>query len=517
MNSRQPLTLSAVLLSSWVVGACSTKPDSEERNQGTPSSGGAGENSGGSSTGGTAPNGEGGEGENASGGSNPGASISCATIDELAAIGEWEMEQQVLSPLLFGEGDDPSEEASCEILNPERGFFSFVDLRGSPNLAGVRASGKTLIYGKILLEDYREQDLDPALLTQLESAFESIRAAGLKVLPRFYYADDGTSPDASLSQVLTHISQLTPLLTQNSDVIAALHAGFVGAWGEWHASTNNLTEPSARKQILDALLAALPADRMVLARRPSHKEAAYGGPLTIDSAFQESSLARVGHLNDCFLASDTDMGTYQLAGEKDYALLDSAFVAVGGETCAVNPPRSECASGLAELALHHFSFLNADYHAAVLSSWESDGCFDQIACRLGYRLLLTSIEVQKRARAGEDLVVRIRLTNDGFGRVYNPRPLSISLLGSTEVSLPAVSLATPIDVRMIGPGQDATFCVSLSLPVSLTPGTYAVGIKLADPAATLAEDPRYALRLANAPWNADLGINETAITIELYD
>lgn len=254
-----------------------------------------------------------------------------------------------LGPALFGDGDDPSSAPSCAILNPERGFHEFVDLRtvDADTLAGALAAGRAVIYGRVLIPEYRDKALDDALLAEVQAGFDLVRQHGMKVVPRFHYADAIDEPDAPLDRILGHIDQLAPLLQANADVILTLQAGFIGAWGEWHSSQNGLDAPGPRKAILDALLAALPASRTITVRRPSFKEDAYGGPLSLDTAHDGSALARVGHVNDCFLASDDDFGTYQLAGEKDYAIADSSFVTVGGETCALNPPRSECPSALA--------------------------------------------------------------------------------------------------------------------------------------------------------------------------
>jgi hypothetical protein len=409
-----------------------------------------------------------------------------------------------LSPALFGSGDDPSLEPQCrDVLNPERGVFLFRDLRSPGNLGGLRADGYTLIYGKVLIDDYRDRDLDAALLDRLSAGFAAVRSAGLKVLPRVYYADDGESPDAPLARVLAHIGQLTPLLRDNADVIAVLHAGFVGAWGEWHASSNDLTEPSARKQIFDALLAALPPERMTLSRRPSFKQVAYGGPLSADTMFDGSPLARVGHLNDCFLASDNDVGTYQVAGERDYAIADSAFVPVGGETCGVYPARSACAPALAELARLHWSFLNTSYHPDVIAGFRSGGCFDAIACRLGYRFALLRHESPQALAAGAPLALALRVVNDGFARMYNPRPVELVLDGPVRRVL-----ATSADPRTWAPGEPADVCLSSRVPADLPPGAYRLGIRLPDAAASLRDDPSYAVRLANAAeWDATTGTN----------
>jgi hypothetical protein len=409
-----------------------------------------------------------------------------------------------LQPKLFGQGDDPAADPECtEILNPERGFFQFRDMRSLGSLTGVRQQGFTLIYGKILIDDYRDRDLDDALLTQLSTAFDRVRAAGLKVLPRFHYSDDAQSPDAPLARVLGHIRQLAPLLRANADVILALKAGFVGAWGEWHSSTNNLTEPASRKAILDALLEALPAERMVLVRRPSFKRDAYGGPLSATTAFAGTPLSRVGHHNDCFLANATDMGTYQQPGERDYALADSAFVPVGGETCAVFPARSDCAPAMQELALLHFGFLNIDYHPDVIQRWRDAGCFGQIGCRLGYRLAVLPYEAPQTLRSGDTLSVALRLLNDGYARLHNARPVELVLAGPVRRVLTVAA-----DPRDLTPGTALDLCLSSSVPTDLPAGEYRIGVRLPDASASLRDNPSYALRLANGTsWDAATGTN----------
>jgi hypothetical protein len=404
------------------------------------------------------------------------------------------VESLQLSPQLFADGADPSGDPVCAIVNPERGFFQFVDLP-SLDLSTVEdaaAAGRSLLYGRVLLSEYRDSPLDPGVLADVAAGLDLARDHGLKVIPRFHYSDDGDEPDAPLDVILGHIDQLTPLLQEHTDVIFTLQAGFIGAWGEWHSSQNGLDAPGPRKQILDALLAALPATRTVSVRRPSFKADAYGGPLTLETAHDGGALARVGHINDCFLASDSDFGTYQEPGEKDYAIADSAFVPVGGETCAVNPPRSECPAALDELALHHWTHLNAGYHPDVLQAWQDDGCHAEIACRLGYRLAVRELRWASTATAGATLPVSLELFNDGWAAPTNARPLVLVFDGPARVEVP-----TDFDVRTALAGESRTVCVDAGLPADLPPGTYRIGVRLADPAPTLADDPRHAIRLAD--------------------
>src|SRR5690606_12720981 len=189
-------------------------------------------------------------------------------------------------------------------------------------------------------------------------------------------------------RVLEHLEQLTPLLAEHQDVIAVMQAGFIGAWGEWHSSTNGLDSADNRKTILLALLAALPPSRMTQIRTPNAKADIFGSsPLTEALAFGGSDQARTGHHNDCFLATDSDYGTYPDPIEtwKDYVASDGRYTPIGGETCQLNPPRTDCAAAGQEMERLHWSFLNALYDTDVIDAWETEGCLGEIQKRLGYR------------------------------------------------------------------------------------------------------------------------------------
>lgn len=415
------------------------------------------------------------------------------------------VEVLALSPALYADGADPSGSEACGWVNPERGFYQFVDLRAldASTLEDAAADGLSVVYGQVLLPEFREAPLDPGVLADVGAGLDLVRAHGMKVVPRFHYSDAIDEPDADLQRILGHIEQLKPIFQEHADVILTLQAGFVGAWGEWHSSQHGLDAAGPRKQILDALLAALPAFRTVSVRRPAFKLDAYGGPLTLATAYDGSALARVGHINDCFLASDDDEGTYQLPGEKDYAIADSAFVPVGGETCAVNAPRSECPAALAEMALHHWTHLNLGYHPDVIAGWKAGGCFERIACQLGYRLAVREIQWAAKATAGGALPVSLRIFNDGFAAPVNPRSLVLVFDGPARIEVPADG----VDARRWMPGAEATLCVDAQLPADMPPGDYRIGLRLPDAAGSLAAEPRQAIRLVNGAWDPAEAIN----------
>lgn len=64
----------------------------------------------------------------------------------------------VLTPELFADGADPSASEACAIVNPERGFHQFVDLRSldADTLADAAEQGSSVVYGRVLLAEYRD-------------------------------------------------------------------------------------------------------------------------------------------------------------------------------------------------------------------------------------------------------------------------------------------------------------------------------------------------------------------------
>jgi hypothetical protein len=437
-------------------------------------------------------------------GAGDGADVDAALADEPAATpGEVvRYDDPRLGDLtLIGFAD-----SGATIVNPERGYYVGVNLLSTSSAAQVRAGGRTLGIALVKLDAYRGAPLDQAFLDRLDAGLNAVRAAGVKVILRFMYNSDGGA-DASRSRILGHLTQLRPLLARHADVISVMQAGFIGGWGEWHSSTNGLDNDADRAAILGAILDALPTNRSVQIRTPMFKERALpGGPLGVLEAFGETDRARVGHHNDCFLASSSDYGTYAspVDGWKGYVAQDTTFAPMGGETCKVNAPRTDCATAQAEMAMLHFSYLNSQYKVEVLNGWTAQGCGDAIAKRLGYRLSAASLTHSTSVAPGGELVVALDLANAGYAAPYNARPIYLVLRkGSVRHQV----RLTAEDARTLQPGR-STLWARLRVPANLAAGDYDLAVWMPDAAPTLADDPRYAIQLANAGvWEAATGLN----------
>lgn len=413
--------------------------------------------------------------------------------------------------------------SEAHVANPERGFYLYNNLLNlSREIGRRRAEGHTLIWGKIPLDPYREQaPLPQAVLDSLTQGFTTARSSGMKVIVRASYGARGpggdytTYEDPAQETIEKHIAQLAPVFAQHADVIALFEAGFVGPWGEWH--TTALAQDYARgRTMIYHLLQHTPTERMIAVRYPYLKQQLFGTDeksyesVDLHSAYSGAQVARVAHHNDCFLASETDYGTYERGGqtraqETTYLATETLYTLFGGETC--NPhPLNDCQRALEELSTLHASYLNGAYHPKVLEKWREQGCFDEIERRLGARLVLEESRATRQVRAGAVLDIEVTLSNRGFAPLYNARGVEFVLRNSESGAL--FIFPQNVDPRMWKPGQRHVLHGQLDLPENLPTGTYALCLFLPDPSPRLRWDPRYAYQMANEnTWDAEHGLN----------
>jgi hypothetical protein len=417
--------------------------------------------------------------------------------------------------------------SNAVIANPERGFMAaFTSPLTTANTAAARQQGLTVAHLDIDLSAFRASPLSAALLGQVSQDFAVARSGGIKLVPRFAYDFTSAGQDAPLPLVLQHISQLRPWLVANSDVILYLDAGFIGAWGEWHNSANDLITHqvgaaelvnSATRQIMSALLNALPSNRMVLVRTQRYKYELTGtGNLTSGAAYSASAQARIGFHNDCFLADSTDDGTYLVrATDEQWLARETRYVPISGETCADDAsaaPYVTCANALHEMALLHWNTLRSDYDPAVVAQWKTNGCWTQAVDRLGYRFSLLKASATHTVAPGGPLTLSLGVENSGFAALVNLRPVQLVLrnLGTGTSS----TVALNVDPRRWPAGVTTAITTTVTLPNSLAAGRYDLLLALPDQATSLRSNFSYSIQMANVgTWNAATGANDLKLTL----
>jgi hypothetical protein len=450
------------------------------------------------------------------------------------------------------------EESNEELVNPERGFYIPSGTRASnfqpldeATLRSYRTSDQkvsnatysvraTLLYRGYELDTFKTRPLSQEFLRLMQADFDIVRRAGLKLILRFMYTNrshKGDCPgkdicppygDAPKNIVLKHIQQLKPLLQKNGDVIAILQSGFIGIWGE-NYYTDYFGDASHqgrlldsnwrdRKQVLSALLDAMPKDRIVQVRTPQMKQKfMYGAsapvnsrPIDSSDAHTGSAGSRLGFHNDCFLASIDDYGTFQDYGSstqepgaanemlRKYIEADTKFTAVGGETCDdAFSPQNDCQpAGYAEQEMRrmHYSYLNAAYNNRVNNDWDSAGCMLTIKKEMGYRIVLRKLETPTSANANGTLSIKLTIENKGYAAPFNPRPVMLIFKNNISGEEEEVKLDTDVRKWYSGVHQ---LNQSVKIPPTLKKGTYQLFLSLPDASPTLRERAEYKLIFAN--------------------
>ena len=425
--------------------------------------------------------------------------------------------------------------------NPERGFHVFQEFSGpvpSPKLSAsvvktIYKNGNSLILTNYYLKYFRDTLISEEYLEGVRQNMQVLREGGCKCILRFAYTgvDEYTKAtytknyedprDAPVEIILQHIEQIKPILQEYADVIFTMEAGFVGVWGEWYYTTYFKMNPKTAedyadyKRVLDALLDALPAERQICVRTPAFKMNCYGwgieDTLTRAEAYQNTAKARLASHDDAFMSNSSDMGTFKSPVERAYWEAETKYTIYGGES---NQPGSyaNCDNTTAQTQAMHMSYLNSSYHKTVIARWQSGGCLEDLRRQLGYRLVVTDVATTAKPKAAEELKVVITLENEGFSSPKNPRDVRVLLISKAD-STDILSVTPDCEPRFWGPEGEHKVSVSFR---PQTAGEYGIYLYLPDPKPTLANDPRYAIRLANKDcWDAETGYNYlTTVTVE---
>ena len=416
------------------------------------------------------------------------------------------------------------------IANPERGLYGaseFHSASDSPLKANAltfsRKYGRTIAYLGYFMPEFMESDISEEYLALVRTNMQVLRETGTKCVLRFAYKNNESETnrpwDASPEWVLRHIEQVKPILQEYGDVIMCYQAGYVGVWGEWYYTDHFVMSPKTpedhalRKQVVDAMLDALPKDRQVALRTPMFTKNmytannSYADSLTIQTAHNGSDRSRLACFNDCFGADKTDRGTFGGNESRQLWMNDTKYVFMGGETCATSE-YCKCERSLQDMKDYHWTYLNNGYNQSVLGRWRKDGCMEEIERRLGYRLSFSDVFCTPEAEAGKDFRVVMRIVNSGFSAPINPRGVELILIDGNGNK--TVYAQNDVDPRYWFGGEKHILDKTITLPADAT-GKCTLYLNLPDPKETLHDNPLFSIRLANDDiWDEATGYNKVA-------
>ena len=422
--------------------------------------------------------------------------------------------------------------------NPERGFteeLSYKVTTGHPNVVkGNLSNGKLSRYKMRLMvvlynfNQFKAQDLPAEVLAGFDEDMAELRNYGLKCVLRFAYTEEQKDiVDATPAWVQRHLEQLQPHLIANADVIYVLEAGFIGAWGEWYYTSNygNKSQHlnANRRTVIDALFTYAPTDRFILFRYPMTKTEYFGDatPLSADSAFTGTVRARMGCHNDAFLNTYGDMGTYASDSLSDdpavrqFIATETLYVPNGGETNIEEDAVAErrYTKAPSEMSTYHWSFCGSSYATQVTRRWRDSGIFDTLNVHMGYRYNLLVAQLSDSAAPAGKMNVTIQLRNSGYAPLYNERPVYLVLKNSNGT----YSLPLTADPRRWLPNNvQSVISEQVDIPSNVPEGKYHLYLHMPDKYASIASDPRYAVRMANLNvWDEATGLNNLYAEVEI--
>ena len=415
-------------------------------------------------------------------------------------------------------------EDNTVIANPERGMYYPYSWDGEnkpsrsvSDFKSKRAEGYTLFLFEFWLTSFMDKDISQTYLDGIQDVIDNAREAGVKPIIRFGYkhrSENEAKPwDAEVDVVLRHVEQIKPILQANADVIHSLQAGFVGVWGEWYYTDHFVMAPSSdsdyepRRRLINALLDALPADRQIAVRTPAFKtkllRITYKDTLTFATAYQDTPQARIAGHNDCFVANQSDYGTFNGSSERKFWESDTKYTIMGGETCDASNTYSDYDNAKKALAAQHWTYLNSDYNKKVYNKWGSN--FNEVKKKLGYRLVLHESYISPDITAGSNVRTVFKLSNDGYAAPINPRGLELILVNksSGEKTVIPVEDENP---RFWLAGKKPQFEVDFTAQAA---GSYTLYLNLPDPTERLHDNPLFSIRLANqGTWEVETGYNK---------
>ena len=417
--------------------------------------------------------------------------------------------------------------------NPERGFITMLTgylsqskpygVKGKESSLSAHANNDkgSIVLVHYYLKNFRSNaTLPSAVLNGFDEDMQVLRNRGMKAIIRFSYADqdeDDTAIDAPFDIVQSHINQYKSHWQANADVIFCFQAGIIGAWGEWYYTSNYgnhvTTMNAARRQVVDALLDAVPADRCIQLRTPLFKTSYIGNttPLNASEAWKNTSKARFGHHNDAFLYHADNMGTYtDTARQKPYLAQETLYVPIGGESdiTSSSQARTEAShdATVAEMSRLHWTFIQSGYSTVVTDMWRNNGTFDELNRNMGYRYQLVSASLPDQAVAGAKANINIKIKNVGYAPLYNERPAYIVLKSGNN----SYKIKLQSDPRTWLPnGVVTTVNEQITIPADIPSGSYQMYLYMPDKYASIADNPAYAVRFANnGVWEASTGMNK---------
>ena len=425
------------------------------------------------------------------------------------------------------------EESKETLRNPDRGFYKLVQIElqeGNENFSDFEDK----------IEDIKKEDTDVSIIsfqlnlkkfvskTQLSEKkledinqyFSIMREYGYQVIFRVVYDSKGEeNPEPEFDEILMQIDSLKDIYTKNQDIILVVEAGFLGSYGEWHDGKYD-EDKEKRNELIKKLLDTIPESIQINLRRPSFITDYIENNKTVtkENAFSNDEIARLGLHNDGYLASDTDLGTYE-KDERNESLIwqekQTLFTIFGGECQNKDSVYTDLEKAIADMKKRHCVYLNKTYDREVKEKWKqvqysnnsdiynSETGYKYIQDHLGYRLVLRESDIQMQPNTG-NIEIEMNIENVGFANIVRKKQVEVILKNGDK----KYNIKTDIDIREKEKDGFYKFIILEKIPGNIDIGNYEVYVNIQEPFESLQDNDNYKIKLANINmWDTNVGGN----------
>lgn len=398
---------------------------------------------------------------------------------------------------------------------------------------------------EINLKNYGNCDLSDNALSQIDSILSAWTKTGSQLILRFLYDWDGQNlknEPNELSQILTHMEQVGPIVNKYASSVYIMQGIFVGNWGEMNNTTH--MGNGEMETLIQKLDDVIDPSIFLSVRTPAQLRTIVGEyhdtklPHCPQPNLLSSLSSRLGLYNDGMLGSANDIGTY---GDKTAADLDTnyydawtredelafqnnlcRYVPNGGEVIIDNV-YNDFDNAVKDLSQMHVSYLNSEYDSTVLNKWKATivngtdnvwngmSGYDYIERHLGYRYILDSSSLKFHPLFDDTGMLTVTIRNVGFSNCY--RPLEASVYVVSDLTGDCVA-KVPIDTdpRLWNSGESSTFTVPIDVRSlrNKENNTYTLYLKCSDTALNRT------ILFANTQTPTKYGYELGSIGVKLY-
>lgn len=349
--------------------------------------------------------------------------------------------------------------------------------------------------------------LPPEMLREISSRIGGYSGSGVRLIVRFTYnfgPIGSDAMDAPIDVITNHIDQLAPILLDHKDLIVALEAGFIGAWGEWHHSTNGNDNGDIHSRVLNKELSYFRNVFPILVRYPGDSiqftaNAVPPSEFGIHDDYYASDSVDGGTWRACFMSAGYCLSHYSSRQLRKYAERISAKSLFIGEFGALDETLQSCDNLDRYSYKYHVQSIHLfPFPATIGANLQDEGCATSFYNRVGTRIVLLKTRIIGKAIAGGKLFVEATMVNEGYGRVIRRRPVTL-ILTQNAVAVAKIKIQTGnLDLRTLNSSSkplSSTFQFIFNLPKALSSGPTSMALLFHDPAPSLFSRPAYALPL----------------------